>query len=210
MKARVGMSGRVTAAICLLLATTAVVALADEDPPPGQGASQATTIEEDAQEAMAVLVTARDGGDVIPSEVAEPLDERAVFGMNPDLSRLAVGNLSHSVYVVPGTDHVCAAITVGEGANAVCPATTDVASGEAAPATVSLEGEAIAIYGLVPDGVETVTVATGETDSDELEVENNAYYTVLPAGTVLRELSYTGPSGSVAFPIYDPAKAFED
>jgi hypothetical protein len=197
---------------CLLLAATAVVGLADEGSgdPAGHDVTQATAISPDALETMSVLATARDSADVIPSEVSEPMDERALFGMNPDLSRLAVGNLSNSVYVIPGTGHVCAILTVGEGANATCPATDDVEDGEAGPATVSLEGEAIAIYGLVPDGVETVTVETGEAHSAQIEVENNAYYGVLPAGTSLRQLTYTGPSGAVAFPIYDPARAFED
>ena len=82
-------------------------------------------------------------------------------------------------------------------------------NGRAAPATVVIETGDIAIYGVVPDGVESVSVQTGTTESTAVRTEDNGYYTVVPAGTPLRTVGYTGPSGSVEFPIYDPTLVME-
>jgi hypothetical protein len=132
----------------------------------------------------------------------------APFGMNPGLSRLAIGNATNSVYVIPASGRICASLTVGEGANLICPSTDDVAGGKAAPATVTIETGGIAIYGIVPDGVESVTVRTADSSSD-VATERNAYYTVVPRGTALRTVGYDGPSGQVEFPAHDPSAVFE-
>jgi hypothetical protein len=129
--------------------------------------------------------------------------------MNPNLSRVSVGNATSSLYVIPARGRVCAALTVGEGANVSCPPTADIADGRATPATVVVETGDIAIYGIVPDGVESVSVQTATTESTAVRTQGNGYYTVVPAGTPLRTVSYSGPSGSVEFPIYDPTLVME-
>jgi len=200
-----------TALALVALAALAVGAVAQGgETPPGAGVSQVTTIEAEAQEAMEVLDTSRTSSDAMPSEVAESIDENARFGMNPDLSRESIDTIANDVYVVPADDHVCISLTVGDGANISCRETGDVADGDTGAATVTLAGGSIGIYGIVPDGVESVTVNTGESDSDVVEVEDNAYLAVLPEGTPLRTLSYTGPSGVVEFPLHDPAVVFEE
>jgi hypothetical protein len=52
-----------------------------------------------------------------------------------------------------------------------------------------------------------VTVLTGGSGSvdAEVEAESNAYLAVLPDGTTPESASYTGPSGTVEFPLYDPS-----
>jgi hypothetical protein len=195
----------------LLLAVCAVAAVAQEGPgeaPPSN--EPVAAIQPEAADAMEVLDQPRASGDAIPEDVSEPLTNTADFGMNPGLSRRAVANVSHSLYVVPADGYVCATLTVGEGANISCAETETIASGESGPATVSLEGGAIAIYGMLPDGVESVSLQTGESNSAAVEVIDNAYYTVVPAGTALRNVSYTGPSGQVEFPIYDPSLVFDE
>jgi hypothetical protein len=195
----------VVALCCAMLGLAAVIAVADEEAPPGDGVAQITAIESEAEEAMAVLEESRTTTDALPATPAERLDEEGDFGMNPDLSRLAIGNLANSVFLIPAADHVCAGLTVGDGLSISCPETEQVADGEAGPTTVALDGEDIAIYGVVPDGVDEVTVETGVSASDVVETEGNAYYTVLESGTVLRKVSYEGPSGEVEFPIFDPS-----
>ena len=203
-------NARLLVAVCALLATMAVAAVAQEEgetAAPGADAAQVTAIPEEASEAVAVLDRSRESGDALPAEVAEKVDEEAPFGANPDLSRRAIGSLSNSVYVVPADDHVCVALTLGEGANMSCPETDDLAAGQAGPTTVLLEGGSIAVYGVVPDGVDSVTVQTsgsGAVDA-EIEAEGNAYLAVLPDGLTPEAASYTGPSGSVEFPLYDPS-----
>jgi len=193
-----------------LLVVTAAGAVAGEgtSDPPGTDDPQITAIEPAAKEAMEVLDEHRGGEDALPEDVSDDMDEAADFGMNPDLSRLSVGNATHSVYVIPARERVCASLTVGPGANVICPSTDDIANGESAPATVGV-AEGIAIYGIVPDGVELVLLHTGTADSTVVSTEDNVYYTVVPAGTPLRKVSYVGPSGAVAFPIYDSALVFE-
>jgi hypothetical protein len=193
-----------------LLAAMAVVAVADggDDAPPRVEADQITAIEPDAKEAMTVLEEPRVTADRLPADLAETIDERADFGMNPDLSRRAIGNASNSIYALPANDHVCAALTLGEGANLNCATTDQIAAGESGPATVVLATGDVAIYGLVPNGVEAVSVQTGTDVSTTVNTQDNAYYTVVQAGTPLRSVAFDGPSGRVDFPISDPAEVF--
>jgi hypothetical protein len=193
----------------LALASVGAIADGDESNPPGDEPAQIVAIEPEAKDALEVLDEHRAAGDALPDDLADRMDERADFGMNPDLSRVSIGNATNSVFVIPARDHVCASLTVGEGANTICPSTDDLADGKVGPATVVLATGGIAIYGLVPDGVGSVSVQTGTSDSTEIETKDNAYYTVVPAGTRLRNVSYVGPSGPVDFRIYDPALVFE-
>jgi hypothetical protein len=196
---------QVLVAIVAAAAMTAVAATAhegDSPMPPGEGVPQVTVIETAAREATSVLATARTTGDALPTNVAEHFGANADFGMNPDLSRRAIGGTS-SVFLVPANDHICAALTVGVGASVSCQETEELAAGEVGAATVTLEGGAIAVYGIVPDDVDSVAIAAGG-ESTNAEVVDNAYLAVLPQGAPLETLSYRGPSGPVDFPIYDP------
>lgn len=200
---------RLGAIVCAVVLVGAVAAVAQEGDggpaSPGGDVVQVTTVESTARQAASVLERSRQGGDALPGDVAERIDSEPRFGMNPALARRAIASPSNSLYLVPANGHVCAALTVGEGANLSCPETTDLAAGQASAATVLLPGGAIAIYGLVPDGVDAVTVETGYPDLDTAPVVDNAYLAVVPSGTELGAVAYTGPSGDVRFPIYDPS-----
>jgi len=194
------------------LSAIASVSVADRDDsnPPGSDVPQVAAIESDAKDALSVLETSRDTLDSMASDVEAKIDEYADFGMNPHLSRLLIANTTNSLYVIPARDHVCASLTIGQGAAFSCPATDDLAQGKAGAATATVEGGGIAIYGLVPDGVESISIQTDATTSTEIATEKNGYYTVLPAGTPVRTVRYVGPSGPVEYPIADPAVAFEE
>lgn len=196
-------------AFVLLALSVGAIAETDHSNPPSAGVEQVSEIEPAAQEAMSVFERSRGEVDALSPYLGEKMDVQADFGMNPALSRVSIGNATSSLYVIPARGHVCAALTVGEGANVSCPPTADIADGRAAPATVIGETGDIAIYGIVPDGVEAVSVQTGTTESTAVPTEGNGYYTVVPAGTPLRTVSYAGPSGSVEFPIYDPTLVME-
>jgi hypothetical protein len=191
--------------VVLLAASVGAVAATDESKHRGADVPQITEIEPEARKAMAVLDRHRGEGDALPTDLAGKINAHPDFGMNPSLSRLSIGNLSHSVFVIPADDHVCAVLTLGDGGNLSCPTTEAIAAGQAAAATVVVETGDIAIYGLVPNGVDSVAVRTGTSESTDVEAANNSYYTVVPAGTPLRTVGYTGPSGPVEFPIYDPS-----
>jgi len=194
----------------LIAALTAVVSVAafaqGDDPPPSDSFAQVTTIEADAQDAMEILEEERTTTDAMSTELSEPLDEQADWGMNPDLSRRSIGTISASVYIVPGDDHVCAAVALTDSVSVICPETEDIANGVAGPGVLGVGDGAVGVYGLVPDGVQSVTVETGESDSDVVNVEGNAYFIAFPAETPLRAVSYTGPSGWVEYPISIPGE----
>lgn len=201
----------IVTAILAVLGISAVAATAggDSSNPPGNGVPQVEAIEAEAEQAMTVLRAPRDAVDALPADVSERMDAHADFGMNPALSRLAIGNATNSLYVIPASGHVCASLTVGEGANVACPTTPDIADGKVGPATVTLVTGGIGIYGLVPDGVDSVSVQTDGSEPEEVATEDNAYFAVVPAGTPLESVSYTGPSGAVEFPIYDPRSVLD-
>jgi hypothetical protein len=186
------------------------IARGDEEPaPPGEGVAPITAIEPSAAEALAVLDTPRGSADALPTEIAGRLAAHARFGMNPDLSRLALGQVANSLYVIPASGHVCVALTVGEGVGMSCPTTAAIADGRAGPVVGTIsDGDALAILGLVPNGVETVTVRTDES-STVVEASANTYYTVVDATASLQSVSYDGPSGEVTWPIHSPLSVFE-
>ncbi len=199
-----------TATVLLLAVGTAgAVAAGDDSNPPSVGHERVQAVDSGAAAAVGLLEEQRTSTDGMPRQVAARMAAHAPFGVNPDLSRLAIGNATNSVYVIPARGRVCASLTVGEGANLICPSTDDVAKGRSAPATVTLETGGIAIYGIVPDGVKSVTVRTAGSSAD-VAIERNAYYTVVPPGTALRTVGYDGPSGQVEFPVHDPSAAFEE
>lgn len=190
--------------VAALVAVTAVAAIAQGGSRPGDGYTQATAIEQAASDAASILETTRTSGDEIDSELADKIDEVAGFGVNTDLSRRAIASISNSVYLLPGTGYVCAALTVAEGATLTCAETPDLTAGEVGPGTVSLPGGAIAIWGIVPDGVDSVDIDAG-VDSTEVGTEGNAYLAVVPEGAEVATATYTGPSGEMEYDIHDPS-----
>jgi hypothetical protein len=194
----------------LLTIASVGVANRDESVPQGMDAQRVERVEPEAADTMSVLRTTRDAVDAMPDDLARRASKLGGFGMNPYLSRLAIANTVNSLYVVPARDHICASLTVGQGANYSCRSTDDLAAGKVGAATVLVEGGGIGIYGMVPDGVDSVYVQTGRPQRVEVQVEDNAYFTVLPAGTPIQAMGYVGPSGPVEFDIYDPALAFEE
>jgi len=190
------------------LCVGAVAATADEDgssQPPGSDRPVVTAVEPAAAAAIAKLAESRGSGDDLPTAVAAHADGRPLFGINPDLSRRAIANTGQSLYLVPGDGHVCAVLTDGAEATLSCDSTEDIADGRSGPGTVVLSTGDVAVYGIVADGVDSVTVATATSDSEEIDVQDNGYFTVVGSGTPLRHVSYVGASGAVEFPIVDPS-----
>ncbi|NLT07007.1 MAG: hypothetical protein GXY03_11950 [Solirubrobacterales bacterium] len=193
----------------LALGVVAVAATADEDgssQPPGSDLSVATAIEPAAAAAIARLAEPRVAGDELPGDLAERAEDRPLFGINPELTRRAIANTTLSLYLLPGSGHVCSMLTdSGAGAALNCDSTADVAAGLSRPATVVLSTGDIAVYGLVADGIDSVTLATGVADTAAVDVEGNGYLAVVESGTALRHVAYEGPSGQVALEIVDPS-----
>lgn len=198
-----------SALVLFIMAAIGATADDDDNNPPSNLVTQVAAIEAEASNVLEVLRRGRVAGDALPPEYAGRMNEKASFGMNPGLSRRAIGNLTHSVYVIPARGHVCASLTDGQGATVICPPLQDLIEGNVGAATVALETGDVAVYGVVPDGVGSISVLTGSSSSIDVPTEENAYYTVVPSHTRLRAVSYVGPSGPVEFPIYDPTIAAE-
>ncbi|NLT07868.1 MAG: hypothetical protein GXY03_16400 [Solirubrobacterales bacterium] len=192
--------------VVAVLGFGAVGAIAEDDDsnPPSEAGAMVTAVEPEAAEVASVLAEDRVAADAMPEEVAGDIGARADFGMNPGLSRRAIANTTSSVFVVPAREHVCVALTIGAGAGAICPPTDDLRSGRGGAGTAVLPTGDIAVFGVVPDGVDSVSVQTGESDARTVAVEDNAYYAVVAAGTPLRAVVHDGPDGPVELPIYDP------
>ncbi len=211
------MAGRKRLAGVLVLCALGVAAagaIASDDKSESSGApgaeiAQVDEVEASAANALSILRRVRAGGDAMPAELATRIGDDHLYGVNPDLARLASGSISNSLFVLPGRGYVCASLTVGDGATLSCNPTSDLAAGQASPATVTLVGGDIGIYGLVPDGVDAVTVTTGS-GSERALVTGNAYFAVAQEGTPLRTVSYDGPNGRVEYSIYDPASGTSD
>jgi hypothetical protein len=192
-----------------LSSAVAVAEVASDDPAaPGQGVDRVTQIEEPAREALGVLREARGGDDSMPADAAAAFTERASFGMNPALSRLAIANLRNSIFVVPARGHTCASMLSGAGAVMQCPKTSDISAGRAGASTAMIDGTAIAIWGVVRDGIESIELRIGG-EIQAVEPQANVYLAIVPAGSPLESVSYVGPSGRVTYPIYDPSKVFD-
>jgi hypothetical protein len=193
----------------LLVLASTVLAVGDRGTPEGIDAPRVDSIQPETSASLSVFAEQRTAVDAIPGELAGKLRERAEFGMNPDLSRLSIGNATHSVYLVPAQDRVCTVLTAGEGASLTCARVEDIVRGDSGPATVGFPGGDVAVHGIVPDGVGSVAVTTAVGDHS-VAVKDNAYYTVLPAGTPVRSVRFTTPAGGPQeIEIVDPRRAME-
>lgn len=192
-----------------VLFAVGVSASEDDSNPPGQGMARVTAIQPEAKESLEVFERGRSRLDALPDEYAERMGRRASFGMNPDLSRRAISNLARSIYVIPARDRVCASLASPLGVATTCPPTDDLARGEVGGATVALD-TGVSVYGLVPDGVDSVSIETDEHRSMNVPTEANAYYTVIPLDDRVRSMSYVGPSGPVEFALADPRSAMRE
>lgn len=197
----------VTFAVLALLTPLAIGASAGESDGDATDVELAkvSNVEEQARATLAVLEQSRSAADALPAEYAERMAKRASFGMNPELSRRAIANTTSSVYVIPARGHVCASLTDPNGVTTTCQPTADIAEGRVGAATVNFE-VGVAVYGLVPDGVDAVSIQT-RSGSRAVATEDNAYYTVVGAGDRVKSVSYVGPSGPVEFALADPGRA---
>lgn len=198
------------AIVAVLVGLLAVTAGASRDGgnPPGRGFERVGAPDSVAASALSVMQRPREQGDELPDGVAREMGDHALFGVNPDLSRRATGNATNSVYVVPANGHVCLSVTINEGARLSCTPSGRIAAGIVGGGTIGISDELIAVYGIVPDGVDSVTVHARGLDRG-VDVESNVYYAVVPADTPLQSLSYSGPSGRFSSPLSNPRLVFE-
>jgi hypothetical protein len=129
-----------------------------------------------------------------------------IYGANLALARQATGLAPGAAWVVPGDGSVCliaASTTETSGApvdetlgGASCGDDTDAASGNVqfVGGSRKFPGEQY-VAGLVPDGVDTVTISTANGTIDTVPVNDNVYMDTV-AGAV-STVTFSGPNGQV-------------
>lgn len=197
--------GSVVVAVVLVALSVAGVAVSGAFPastpskPPAApaGAAVATTVPQADAQALSVLARPRTAADAIPAGIAPTFS--AASGANVELSR-KVETPDGPVWLVPGTGSLCLVTRGG----AVCGAAASAAEGRlaqeesvegAAPVKISeVESAPKEVSGVVPNGVETVTVHLLSGGTSTLTVHENVYMGVV--GGSVSTVTFTGPNGS--------------
>jgi hypothetical protein len=137
----------------------------------------------------------------MPLEAVDFVRRTGIAGTNPNLSRRAVANGDYAVFVVPANDAVCLHTVSGEA-----PASAGGTCGDAAEATngsVVMAGtteSGVRIAGLVPDGVDHVTIALANGGRVETDVVENVYTAVVDRSVEAVKFSLAGMETTVPTP----------
>jgi hypothetical protein len=189
------------ACLAACLATGGAIATAGDDvdpaPVPEAQAAQAdpvATVPEEQAEEIEQLDRPRTSDDALPKEWREQLatgdesDEH--WGANPSLAR----RTAPGTWIVPGDGYVCVAnATPGEGDLGFgCATPDDVEKGLLAPADVDANGNGV-LTGVLPDGVDEVTIVNHDGGTRTVAVERNTYRVAIDAD--LKEVRFTDAAG---------------
>lgn len=195
-KVRLGQITALAAGLCIGVAVIAVAQGPSDGPPGPERLGTVAKTSEQQEQSLSILRRARVATDRLPPELVARLSETP-FGANGALSRRAFSRGEESVFVIPANERVCLAMDEAKGATITCPPDRAVADGSSV-GTTSFASQ-VAVYGLVPDGVDAVSVrlATGEQVASE--TAGNAYLVHVQGEP--RSLAFEGPSGRVEAPI---------
>jgi hypothetical protein len=195
------MLGGACLAACLAGGTAIATAGDDVDPAPGPEAKAAeaqpvAAVPEEQAAQIDQLDRPRNSDDALPKEWRDKLasgdasDEH--WGANPSLAR----RTAPGTWIVPGDGYVCVAnATPGEGALGFgCATPEDVERGLLAPADVDANGNGV-LTGVLPDGVDEVTLVNHDGSTRTVAVERNTYRAAIDAD--LQEVRFTDAHGGV-------------
>jgi hypothetical protein len=167
-------------------------------PPPEYAAADAapvTAVEPAQAKEIGELRRGRTSDDALPSHwkqaLTDPSDANEHWGANPSLAR----RTAPGTWIVPGDGYVCVAnATPGEGALGFgCATTEDVDRGLLAPSDVDANGNGV-LTGVVPDGVNEVTLVDRDGSTRQGAVDHNTYRVAINAD--LKEVRFTGSDGA--------------
>lgn len=146
---------------------------------------------------LSILTAPRTSDDELPAAVAASAASQIPYGANVHLSHRVAADATHVVYAVPARDFTCLIVPEGEGATTSCTSTKDIIGGTAAPALI-LSGDVATLYAVVPDGVKSVTLHTGDGKATDVPVQNGGYVVSVPANASPETISYDSASGPVS------------
>ena len=158
---------------------------------------------------LEILRRPRVASDELPASLVPSFTDnpQAGSGANPSLSRRAQGFDNGSAWVIPGDGMICFAARTsvtalgGEG----CGSDASVNAGRmmvvgANAASPGLFG----VAGIVPDGVNTVTITPTDGSPESVAVHENVYMADVRGAF---SVSFDGPSGPVAVGTFAPPAA---
>jgi hypothetical protein len=187
------------AAACLV-ATGAVTALAEDQPAPATNEVAATdnpttqTVQWAQARRFAELRRDRDAGDALPDHWRERLarTQSRRWGSNPDLAR----RVDPGVWLIPGNGYICLAnVTPRDGSLGFgCATPSQVEQGLLQPSDLNAEGSGV-VTGVMPDGVQSVTLVNLDGSRREVAVDNNVYRAAVDAQ--IKEVRWTDALGVV-------------
>jgi hypothetical protein len=138
---------------------------------------QARGVGADAARDFAVLRRGRRAGDTLSAQAAATIGEGEAnfMGANPGLSRLALRDPDGvSIYALPGDESICMVSTGPAGSGLTCTSPAQAAAGYLIQ-TEHAGSRGSRVQGLLPDGVEEVTVTGSGAAGATTEVTGNAY-----------------------------------
>lgn len=159
-------------------------------------AAPVQSVEPEQAEDIGQLRRGRTGDDALPPTWREALTEGENadehWGANPALAR----HTAPGVWIVPGDGYVCVASrTPDDGALGFgCATPEDVDRGLLAPSDVDEHGNGV-LTGVLPDGVEEVTLVDLDGSTRTAEVDRNTYRAAIDAN--LKEVRFRGSDGGL-------------
>jgi hypothetical protein len=191
-----------------LSAGVSVLAFAQE----GSGGSDLGTgdsVGSTSEPVVEALDQQRSADDALPETAVAELG--MITGPEPDSasSVKALEGGSLDLYLTPAPDGACLSIADETGGSSVhCYTRESLEAGAGSPAGAVLQGcdapspdaapvcQNVVLYGVVPDGVEQVSVDVEAGSSASAPVENNAYLVELPLSSRPNAVSYTSDEGT--------------
>jgi hypothetical protein len=166
------------------------------------GRPPVAAVDERLPRSYAVMRRDRNGRDDLPAAAAAALERGGAQGVNVRLARRSAERGSATVYVVPGEDALCAAMVDETGTSLGCEESPARAAETGVSPTTERTTRGVRIFGLVPDGVDSVRVwSRGSDDSRVVAVAGNGYVTEVGLAFEPAAVTYEGPAGWETFPI---------
>jgi hypothetical protein len=196
------------AALVVGVAVTAVALAQDEGQP-----DRATVATRGGE--LDAFSRPRTSDDILPAVAANEVQAVAPGDARVTSSVEAAGLDDRSVYLVPATDAVCLILWERSlGASVSCPALMAVNDGAATPSYVKTgcggpppdAGPPVCgglvLYGVVPNGIDEVTVESASRVAIHVAVSDNAFLVERPMPTGAISVRYVGPDGgTVRLPV---------
>lgn len=201
--------GSLVACAVVTASVTAIAQVTSQDPPLVGAEPPTPAVSEDLAANVGVLKTERSAEDVLPATVAEGLGRTQPHGANPNLARKALERNGWTAYVLPANNAVCGVLLIPGGISApACSSLADLKAGTGSP--ISALGDCVkppddappvckkaTVFGVVPDGVGSVTIVYSSGQRVPVAVQNNAYLVDVALDGSPLSVSYAGPAAQV-------------